>query len=318
MNMRKISHWVVVILGLGITLQMGLEVYSGFPKPTFLGSTTSDSANPGSTDTSGAVNTATRASTAETTLSGITATTAANQPAPTSEIVISQEVLDRIRQSDPANSDRNIANYKNLLIKRDVHPKFKEEVERLVLLNHRISDLLIAYEFLYQAYGQKQDLEAFVRQKEAGKAWDIIFQEYKSSHEEFRPRTFDSGELESLMAIAGITSDDIMIADRVSFVTAVPFKDLIKGKLESSKSWKEANAGLDIVNSAGALPRVQISAEQINRYTQTAKLSEQQVAEAFVLATKVDEKPEIVIEKLRTGVSQETIMSEYWQQKYNG
>ncbi|CAG7658640.1 hypothetical protein ACFQI7_32635 [Paenibacillus allorhizosphaerae] len=315
MNKRKVSHWVVVLLLLGVIMQAGVEMASTFQSNALTGPFEEPTASSESGDKEA---TGTGTSIQVVTAAAVTSGFAVESSDAVSEIVISQTLLDYIKQSDLANYDRNVTNYKSLLAKRDVHPKMKDELERLMMLGHRVPDLLIAYEFLYQAYGQKKDLEAFVLLKESGKAWEGIFQDYGRNHAAFQPRAFDSKELESLTMTAGITSSDIIIADRLAFVSGQPFNDLLRSKVEGGKSWKDVSADLDILNGAGVLPRVQISAEQMNRYTQTAKLTEQQVAEAFVLAGKVEETPEIIIGKKQSGTTPEAIMADYWNRKYNG
>jgi hypothetical protein len=232
------------------------------------------------------------------------------------EIVIAPEVLEAIRASAPTNYERNTANYKQLLSRLDVHPKFRTEVERLLLSGRKAPDVLIAYEFLYQEFGTRTQLEALVTEKESGKSWELIFKGYRQAHAAFVPQAFDTDQLEELLRTSGLKSDDIMIADHLSFVTGKPFKELITARLEQKLSWKEAAAELDVLHTAAALPRVQITAEQINQWTQPGKMTEEQVAEAFVLASKSGEKPELVIGKLLDGQTQEAILAGGFVSKY--
>lgn len=232
-------------------------------------------------------------------------------------IDIPQDVLDKLKSSDPSHYDTNLANYKKLLVALDVHGKFKREIERLILEGHRLPDLLIAYEFLNQNYGKMQDLETMVKFREAGKTWDAVFTGYNKDHAAFVPRSFDSDYLEGLMKTPGFTPDDIMIADRLAFVSGKPVKDLIAGKLESQNSWKEIAADLDILHSASALPRVQITAQQLKQYTVPGTFAEAKVTAAFVLAQKIGKSPETVIGKMQAGMTDEAIMAESYIETYD-
>ncbi|QMV42435.1 hypothetical protein [Cohnella cholangitidis] len=230
-------------------------------------------------------------------------------------IAISQQVLDKIKQSDPDNYEKNVTNYKNLLTELNVHDKFKQEIDRLLAADHKLPDLLVAYLFLYQSYGQLSDLEPMVANKESGKKWSAIFSEYANAHPVFAPRAFDSSYLEELMQTPNLNSDDIMIADRVSFAIGKPFEEIISIRLKSI-SWKAANADLGILYSADKLPRVQITAEQMNKYTAPGKLTEDQVAQAFVIANKAGKSADSVIEQIKAGYSEEAILAQAYSEKY--
>lgn len=230
-------------------------------------------------------------------------------------IVISQQIIEKIQQSDPSNYERNVANYKKLLIELSIHGKFKEEIERLVEANYKLPSILIAYEFLYQSYGQLSDLESLVVDKEDGKTWRDIFSEYAKARPVFAPRAFDSAYLEQLMQTPNLTTDDIMIADRVSFAIGKPFEEVIDDRLKAI-SWKAVSADLGILYNADELPRVQITAEQLDKYTASGKLTEDQVAQAFVIANKVGQSADSVIEQIKEGYSEEAILAQAYSEKY--
>lgn len=229
---------------------------------------------------------------------------------------ISQEVLNKLNETDPGRYDLNVSRFKNLLLTLNVHEKFKNEIERLILEGHDLPDLLIAYEFLYQNFGKKQELESLATQKESGKTWSAVFAEYNRNHEDFVPRSFEPDYLESLTTTAGMTPDDIMLADRISFVSGSPVKDIIADKLESQKTWKQIAADLDILHSASTLPRVQITEKQMARLV-SGTFTERQVAEAFVLAQKLGETPETIAGLMKAGKTEEAVMAESYTEKYN-
>ncbi|MCG7408436.1 hypothetical protein MH117_13480 [Paenibacillus sp. ACRRX] len=206
--------------------------------------------------------------------------------------------------------------YKDMLAELDVHDKFKREIDKLVGKGYDLSDLMVAYEFLYQSYGRMQELEALVKQQDSGKSWEHVFKDYNKSHKPFVPRAFDTDYLESLMKTNGLTSDDIMIADRIGFVSAKAFKDILIAKLETQNSWKEIAAEHNIVNSSSTLPRVPVTQEELSKFTSASKLTEERVTEAIVLAKKIGKTPQQVISSMKSGQSEEAILADGYVEKY--
>ncbi|MBO8173609.1 MAG: hypothetical protein H0Z33_17210 [Bacillaceae bacterium] len=234
----------------------------------------------------------------------------------TTSVEISEEVQQKIKESDPDHFETHLQNYKNLLMDYQVHPKFKQEIERLVLEDYKIWNLLIAYEFLYHHFGKSEELEVLVvKREEQGTSWEEIFKQYRDADAAFIPRSFDSDELEKLMNTPGISSDDIMIADRISFESGESFETLITARMEG-QSWQEINAQVDILYSKDQLPRVPVTSEQLDKFTHSTGLSEEQAVEAFVLAYKVGKEPKLIIEKLESGATEEAIFAESYLEKY--
>ncbi|MFZ5968693.1 MAG: hypothetical protein ACOYVK_16185 [Bacillota bacterium] len=289
MNKKIISKTLTILLFAGITIQAGFTAYSMIDTQSN--------------------NTVESQVLQETTIS------TELQEEDTANTDISEEIQNLIRQSDPANFDKNIANYKNLLIDFNVHSQFKEEIERLIREGHKLPDILSGYEFLYHNYGTVQELENFITQKESGKTWKQIFGEYNKNNAEFIPRSFDTDYLEGLMKTPSITSDDIMIADRISYESGQAFEELINKKMED-KSWKTLNAEVGIINSASILPRVEVTSEQLKKYLASGALTEQQIVEAFVLAQKLGKSTDVIIGKVKAGYTEESIIQEYCTEKY--
>jgi hypothetical protein len=227
---------------------------------------------------------------------------------------IPPEIQDLIRQSDPANFDKNITNYKNLLIKLNVHTKFKNEIERLITAGHKLPDILVDYEFLNDSFGQMQEIEMLVRARESGKSWAAVFEDYNRNNPEFVPGSFEPGYLENLMKTPGITSDDIMIADRVSQKVSKPFKDVLEKRI-SRMLWKVINAELDVVNAQTKIPHVPVTPEQIDKYT-SSEMEKEKVVLAFVIAMKMEKNVEDIINRIKAGATKEQIYDECYTQKY--
>lgn len=229
---------------------------------------------------------------------------------------IPQEVLDRIREGDPEGYEKRVNDFKSLLTKRDVHPSFQSEIERLVMANYPIQDVLIAYEFLYDRFGAVKDLMRLAEEKRGGAAWSEIFAAYDAAHPAFAPRAFDSAYLEKLLATPDVTADDVMIADRVSFHTGKPVEELFETKAQQSLAWKELNAQLGILYSAPELPRVQVTAELLAKHTANG-LTEEQATAALVLAHKTETPAETVVEWMGAGLSEGDIFARIYEARYN-
>ncbi len=230
------------------------------------------------------------------------------------DIVIIEEVLNAIKSQAPEHYETNVSLYKNFLIHFNVTERYRSEVERLILKGVQLHQILIAYEFLYQNLGLVTELEALASSSSTADQWAAAFTAYLSNHEMFVPRAHDSDYLEFLMNSTELTTDDIMIADRISFISGKPFKDIVQLKLEDTQ-WKEIAEGEGILNNATELPRVQITVDQMKLYTQLG-MSEEQVAEAFVIAEQAGTTPENVIEQLNLGVIEEEILAKSYLAKY--
>jgi len=192
---------------------------------------------------------------------------------------------------------------------------FQAQVEEMYSKGHKVQDVLAAYDYLYQNYGNIYELEGLILQKESGKAWKDIFKEYKKGKEEFVPRNFQGGELEKIFKTPGITSDDVIIADRIAVQTGAEFDELIAMRGQGM-NWKAINEGFGIVNTSGELPRAAITSAQVKSHMKSTGLNEGKVLEALVLAQKLDKDGKAVIEKIKAGNDEEDIIAESLEEKY--
>lgn len=232
-----------------------------------------------------------------------------------SSVQISQEIENLIRQSDAANADKNITNYKKLLVECNVPENYRNEIERLMKNGHAVPDILISYEFLFNNFGVIKELEGLIAGKESGKTFAQVFKDYNSKVRAFTPSSFKSGDLERLMKIPGITMDDIMIADRISQRGLKSFEDLI-GMRKQGKAWKEINTETGMVNTADALPRVGATSTQVDKYTAGTGLTEKQVLEALVIAGKMGKPNDVIIAEVKAGYGKEDIYAKCYDEKY--
>lgn len=230
-------------------------------------------------------------------------------------IPIAQEVLDKIKLADAANYDRNVAAYKKLLVTLHVLPSLKKEIEKLVMEGYALPEIMIGYEFLYHSFGTVADMRDFVERQAGGETWNNIFIAYDRSHPGFQPRSFDSAYLEKLMNLPYMGTDDIMIADRLSFVSGKRFEDIV-GEKQAAAHWNVIAAKSGILFGADELPRVQIKSEHMQQLRAQTGLSEEKITEAFVIAAKTGEKLEDVVFQMDAGDSAEAIFAASYENKY--
>ncbi len=222
------------------------------------------------------------------------------------EITIPDDVLELIRQSDPAGYDRNIANYKEFLSKLNIHKNYQKEIEDMMRNGSKLPYIMIAYSYVNDKYGRLEDVKALVDARASGKEWLSIFDEYNKNNPEFVPQSFDPAYLEELSNMEGITKDDIMIADRVSQKLKAPFKEVIQKRIGGT-TWRDINAGYGIVNGQEELPYVPVTQEQIKKLIQSSGLTEQSILQAFVIAYKFDSTAEAIIGEMKSGYSKTRI-----------
>lgn len=232
-----------------------------------------------------------------------------------SNVFVSQEIQDIIRQQDMSSFNKNLTAYKRMIVLLNVHDNFKTEIERLVSEGKKINDLMAAYTFLNDCYGTIDELEQLVIQKEQGQSWVEIFTNYSNTNIPFVPRNFDFDYLDELMKKEGITADDIMICDRVSQKSGEAFEELTELRMEG-RTWKEINAELGIVNAQNAMPHVPVTIEQLKKYTADGRLSEEDVVYTLVTAFKLGIDETEAINKAKSGYTTEMFFSEALEQRY--
>ena len=230
-------------------------------------------------------------------------------------VELSADELAAIKQSAPSAYEHNVSNYKEFLGTFDVHQTYRERLKASLLGGSKVPDLLTAYEFVYQQFGTYQDVEKLIAGRASGESWRFLFREYLEGEKGFVPRTFDPDYLESLRATPGITSDDIMIADQVSFKTGKSVQELINNKI-AGQDWKEQSASLGLVFSGKTLPRVSVTAQQLEQYTASKKMTRDQAVKAIVLANKLGWQADDTVLKLLDGATDAALYEEAYTAKY--
>lgn len=225
-------------------------------------------------------------------------------------VTLTEAVKEALLEQYPEASEQAITMYKQFLIEFDVHPLLQESTDQWLLQGVPLSDMLVAYAYLYHQFGVMEEIEPMLAERSSGKTWADLFTQYQETHAPFVPRAFDPELLERLHDTSGMTSDDIMIADMIAFVTEADVEAIIERKMESGESWQDITAANGILYGAENLPRVPVRMEQIETFLHSTELTEDQIIEGFVLAYKTGADVESVLQRLDEGSTEETIFAE--------
>lgn len=204
--------------------------------------------------------------------------------------------------------------YKSFLVEYNVHEMYQEQLQLLGADGKSIQDIMIGYAFLEEKVGLLADLEGLIAMKNQF-GWASAFKKYKDAQKPFIPMEFDSAYLDDLLSRASITADDIMLADLAAHQTLMKFEDVIAYRI-SGECWKDIFAELGIAKSSSQLPRVQVTNEDIAKYSRILGLTEDQILSGFVLAEKLDQSPNEILLKTKSGQTEEEIQAFYLEEKY--
>jgi hypothetical protein len=232
-----------------------------------------------------------------------------------SKVQVSSEIMDIIKKSDSKSYEKNINNYKKLLVEFGVPEDYQKEIHKLIKDGFNIPDIFTAYDFLNENYGEVKDLDKLMKQHQSDTNWNEVFKQYKTEVKPFTPSSFSEENLDKLIRDFGLKADDVMIADRISQKGLAKFEDLIEER-KQGKKWKDIKLCLELINLQEDLPRAALSSEEVDKYI-GGTLSQQQVIDALVLAQRLNESEDEVINKVKLGQSQEDIYVEYYKKKYD-
>lgn len=200
------------------------------------------------------------------------------------------------------------------LTKLDVQEKFKVEINKLITDGYSQKDVMITYTFLNDRYGKLEDLKPMLEKKKNGGTWESIFNDFMTSNDSFVPRNFDFEKLDSMMQ-SSITMDDIMIADRISFVSGKDFDTILYRKIEG-ESFKKINEELGILTSQSKLPIIKMTNDKTKYYMDRSKLTQDQVIRGCVLANKFNKEPMTIIDYIKAGYSEAKIYEVVYSNMY--
>ncbi|BES63690.1 hypothetical protein SANA_01290 [Gottschalkiaceae bacterium SANA] len=262
-------------------------------------------------------------------------------------ITLSDEDTKRIENLDKKNSKKNIINYKKLLMEFGVSIKQQNELQKYFDMKRQPNDVYFAYEYLYRNYGTFDELEVMLQDREEGKAWQQILDEYESESGEFEPMNFPKGYLDQLMKERAISVDDILIAENLARKVSkdlscdISDKKSISIKCDSNNPtiertetgleyfenlislrkkglpWKVIKTDLGVINAEGKNQRIEITESEILELSlKYEDLTEEQIIETIIMAKTLDENIQDIIIAKRAKKKDNVIFFEYLQKKY--
>jgi hypothetical protein len=113
----------------------------------------------------------------------------------------------------------------------------------------------------------------------------------------------------------GLSADDIMLADRLSYVTGMSFEDILTMRQEAAH-WRDVAARLGVLFGADVLPRVQIPRDQLAQLMTQTGLTEEKVTLAFIMASRLGQTPADVANQMKAGRSAEAIYATSYEKAY--
>ncbi|MCB8818801.1 hypothetical protein [Desulfosporosinus shakirovi] len=230
-----------------------------------------------------------------------------------SEILVTGDIVDKIKNSDKSKFDKNIAIYEKTLVQLDVPQEFRGQIENLLKKDKKIQNILPIYNFLYDNYGTIDELDKLVVKLDSGGNLADIITEYDNTSLKFVPRDFEDQYLKKLMETLSV--DDIMIADRLSQKGVSKFEDLI-ARRQSGESWKTINSELGVINTSDQFPKVSLTRAQVNKCMQDNGLNENDAMNVLVMTSKTGKDYATVTSELKNGKKKETIYAEAYTEKY--
>lgn len=233
----------------------------------------------------------------------------------TSKIILSDYEKGLVRRADTKAYNKNSENYEKILSEFSVTKPYRDEINKLIEKGYAIPNIFIAYNFLNDNYGWIKDLEFLVQENKAGMNWTSIFSKYKSQNKNYKPSDFSFEYLNKIIEQYKLSTEDIMLADRVSQLGGEKFEDIIKEK-KNGKSWSEIKEKRGIINLQDGAEKVSIASSEVKKYISN-DFKEQQAIDALVMARKLNKDASIIINEIKSGKSQEDIYAEYYIEKYN-
>lgn len=171
------------------------------------------------------------------------------------------------------------------------------------------ADIRVAYAFLSERFGKKEEMYLLLDQVKSGKSWVNAFKQYDSDKETFIPRTFEMGYLDTVLE-AGATTDDIMICDRLSYASGKEFSNILDRKL-SGETFVAISESMNIINTSETLMRVSVTSDDVEDYRELYGITKEQVFQSFVLADKLNVPVADIIAKVRKGQTEQEILGYY-------
>lgn len=232
-----------------------------------------------------------------------------------SNVIIDENISEKIKKSDAKNNKKNIDNIKKEIASLQIDGKRLEKIYQLVDSGFSVPEILTAFRFLNEQYGGLDEMDILLNKKSQGISWSKIFDDYLNEYPEFKMTAFDEKELNSYRA-GGLTTDDIMIADRLSQRGYESFEELI-GKRQKGESWKSIKENFNVINMEEKLQVVSIDASTIKKITKENNISEEDAIEAIVLSRNLNVDEDETIKLKKSNQSKQVVLEKILDKKFN-
>lgn len=233
----------------------------------------------------------------------------------TADINLDDEIVNLIKDSDEKNADKNVENYKRLIVELDVPKEYQEKINEALKKGNNPEDIFTCYNFLYEKYGQAEDIFNLLKEKNSFNSWESVFKEYDKKNQEFVPSDFKDGLIDEVLKDGSLNTNDIMIADRISQKGLGKFEDLIEQRKKEG-NWQKIKLDLGVLNLEEALYSTAITSADVKKYSSN-NVTEDQVIKTLSIARKANIDNEDLIKKLVSSNNDEEIYSKIYANKYS-
>ncbi|TCK93196.1 hypothetical protein EDC19_1385 [Natranaerovirga hydrolytica] len=188
----------------------------------------------------------------------------------------------------------------------------RDYIKDLIEMGYPLEKIQVGYAFIYDRFGKLEHLKSILEKESQGESWASVFEAYDLTYGIFQPTSFDSDSLDTLMQ-SHLSSDEIMIIDRIAFASEEAF-DVLMIQVMEGTSFEEIIDALELVGHIKLYPRVQVTEEVLNHYQNQYALEDMQIIEAMVIAEKLDLNEKNILESTAQGMTEYEILGYYLQE----
>jgi len=199
--------------------------------------------------------------------------------------------------------------YKKLVIEKGLTDLKIEKLKQYLLNYTDYFAILTIYDCLADNFFAYSDLDAAVKRYMNGESLDNILDYYIEFDRDFKSYNFEEDELEYYMISAGLSAQDIMMADLMSQHCGIPIKEIIDKMLEL-ESWESLTEGYGIINSNRKLHSVDVNSEDILICQNELGLTEEEAIKEIVTADKAKIKKSDIVKMKKSKVKKGKIFVE--------
>lgn len=229
-----------------------------------------------------------------------------------SEVHLNEQITMQLAETQT--SQLQVNQLKREVAELKIDDTYLEVIGEVLSFGYTMQDILIAYRFLNEQYGNISELEGLLSEKQS-KDWSEVFESYNLKYPEFIPsEDFTVEELELYLS-QGMTSDDIMIADRMAQRGYASFPELIGWRM-SGKSWREIKKEFQIINLEEKLKVVSVNHDEITKTMRETGLSEEAVLDAVILSKKLNVDQGELISETQYSMKKENVWEKAYELRY--